>query len=228
MKRTSTVSTPAKKIKPYTYKKKYKKTIPKTIKVYCGRQTFPHQLYNTLRYTEQRVVSAVSGFAAYQYTANGMYDPNITGVGHQPLYYDQLTLIYNHYTVLRSRFKITPGVPTDRPSSCSAVIYIDDDTTVHSNIDTAAEMPSATKIVTWNPPASNIPTLYKAWSAVDTFGPNPMANDNLQGSTSANPTEQSYFTFVFFQSGTETFGFTAVVEIEYDVVWDELKTIASS
>ena len=33
-------------------------------------------------------------------------DPNHTGVGHQPLYFDQLMTIYNHYIVIGAKITV--------------------------------------------------------------------------------------------------------------------------
>lgn len=38
--------------------------------------------------------------ASYVFAANGLYDPNITGVGHQPMGFDQLMGLYNQYIVI--------------------------------------------------------------------------------------------------------------------------------
>lgn len=34
---------------------------------------------------------------SYVFQINGPYDPNVTGIGHQPLGFDQLMLMYEHY-----------------------------------------------------------------------------------------------------------------------------------
>ena len=53
---------------------------------------FPDTLQTTLRYQETLSLSSTSGsLFGYIYNLNGLYDPNHTGVGHQPLYFDQLT-----------------------------------------------------------------------------------------------------------------------------------------
>jgi len=68
-----------------------------------------------LRYAEAGVVfDSVSGsLISQQYAMNGLFDPNITGVGHQPRYFDQLcgasggSAIYNRYLVTDFNYKIT-------------------------------------------------------------------------------------------------------------------------
>lgn len=231
MKRSSTISGPpkgTKKAKTTTKVVKKKKASYQPTKVYVGRQPFPNQLFNTLSYTEQVVVTATSGFATYQFSANSLYDPNSTGTGHQPMYFDQLMALYDHYTVLRSRIRITPAVNSSLATPSFAVVYIDDDTSVASSFSQAAEQQSATKVYTWLPAASNPPPIYLGWDAAKTFGPNPQAQDSLQGTASTSPTEQSYFTFVYQDAGVGNFSFTALVQMEFDVVYDELKTLAQS
>lgn len=230
MKRVSTPGkTVAKKTRTTTVatKKKTKKYLP--TKVYIGKQPFPLQLFNTVKYAESVIITLSGiGFKAYQFSCNALYDPNVTGTGHQPAYFDQIMAIYDHYTALRSRFKITPCVNSSETTPYFACIYIDDDTSVVSTFDQALEQKNCGKSYNWLPSAGPAPTLYSSWDAAKTFGPNPQAQDSLQGSATTNPTEQSYFTFVIQSGATITATFTAVVEIEYDVVWDELKTISQS
>lgn len=43
---------------------------------------------------------------SYVFQLNGLYDPNITGAGHQPLGFDQLMLMYEHGTVIGAQAKV--------------------------------------------------------------------------------------------------------------------------
>jgi len=57
-----------------------------------------------LRYAEEfNLNPPSSGPVAYTFSANGAYDPNITGVGHQPNGFDQMMQFYNHYQVIKSK-----------------------------------------------------------------------------------------------------------------------------
>lgn len=60
-----------------------------------------------LRYVEQASIDATIGTrAAHFYSMNNMYDPNLTGGGHQPLGYDQLALLYTHYNVKSAKITV--------------------------------------------------------------------------------------------------------------------------
>lgn len=43
----------------------------------------------------------------YSYRCNSVYDPNYTGIGHQPYLYDQYKQFYENVTVLRSKITVT-------------------------------------------------------------------------------------------------------------------------
>lgn len=188
---------------------------------------FPEKLQVKHRYFEYTALAAAAGSKQVsQYRCNGMYDPNHSGTGHQPLYFDQLAAVYDHFTVLRSYLKLTVSTSSSNPQQ--VVVYINDDTTVTpSSIETCAEQSTAKYCVISNATASK--TFYIPWDAKRTFGGSILANDNLQGTAAADPVEQSLFTIA--AQAVDVAQPTSVlmnVEIVYTAVWDELKDIASS
>jgi len=222
---------PSKKQKPTTLVRRSKGPYIPT-KVYCGRQPFPLQFYNTLRYREGMSASVSVGVQAgrVQISTNSLFDPNSSGVGHQPLYFDQLCAIYDHYTVLKSRLKITPMLEPSVTSPVIVCAYIDDDTSTIPSITINAERPGA-KTYVWSPSAGTVrsPSIYMDWDARKAFGGKTQDDPSMQGTSAASPTEQQYFTL---ECGSQITGqsFTVQfwVEVEYDTVWDEYVTIAQS
>jgi len=205
-------------------KQRAKRKGSKPTQVRLGLQAFPKQLFNTVKYVEIVPVSIVVGFGKYVFSTNGLFDPNITGTGHQPLYFDQLIAIYDHYTVLRSRAKVTSYYSS---TSYLHALYVDDDTSGYTSTNGAMETPDG-KGALFSPSVEGSKSLSISWDASKAFGPNPQAQDSLQGTSSSNPAEQQYFTLVTYDMASTTGSAYALFEIEYDVVWDELSTIPSS
>lgn len=219
----------AKRTKPGPKRNARRVSIPKTpVRVFMGRQPFPKQLFNTLTYTESVAfnISAGTGVALYKFLANSMFDPNSTGTGRQPLYFDQLSAIYDHYTVLRSRIRVSPNHISTLPILYS--LYLDDDTSAVANAVDASERIGAVSKMFIPSYGGQNQEMRLSFDAVKTFGPNPMANDNLQGTGLTSPAEQQVYTIQAYDgTGTAATG-QLMVWIEYDCVWDEFTTIASS
>lgn len=192
---------------------------------------FPKKMVVTHKYSEIITLTGTSGaMGSYQFSCNGLYDPNITGIGHQPYYFDQLTALYNHYCVIGSKFtaKFTP-ISAAQPATM-VCLFINDDTSVTgAAIDTQEELGTARWKVVPNSTTVPMPPLRVKWSAKKYFGKSVLANTDLQGTVSANPTEQSYFTLcIGSMDKINTTSCYVEVIIEYIAVWKELKDIASS
>jgi hypothetical protein len=66
-----------------------------------------------LRYASRFSLNPGAGtLAVHVFSANGTYDPDITGVGHQPKGWDQLIALYDHFVVTHARIRVdlAPGL----------------------------------------------------------------------------------------------------------------------
>lgn len=66
--------------------------------------------------------------ASYQFRANSMFDPDYSGVGHQPMFRDEMAAQYQYYTVVSSYIKVT--FPAEDGGKRTFALWIDDDGTV--------------------------------------------------------------------------------------------------
>ncbi len=190
-----------------------------------GPMGFPRKLRFTHKYFDYSTGTSAGVMNTQQFSCNGLFDPNTTGVGHQPVYFDQLTPIYNHYTVMKSFivFRITSTGTND----LMAGGYIDDDTSAAPNFFSTVEQ-SGSRVTVINHLNAH-PTVFSlSWDAKKYFGGDILDNDNLQGNVGANPTEQSYFTFQIVSIDSAAYTYTWTAEIVYDAIWDEIKTIGTS
>lgn len=231
MRRSSAPSQVAKKAK---YARKTPKTSTASLYrsiVSVGSHGFPPRLSNKMRYAQTFQIVNAGAILPYVFSCNGLYDPDTTGTGHQPHYFDQLTQIYNHYTVTRSTMTVRQWTPQTAAGSIAADgmmygIFIDDDATpsITGNFDGIEREGCVWSTFHYSNIAAE--PLTKVWNSKVTFGPNIQNNPNFQGDSSSNPAEQSHF--VFWQSGTSTQACYWVALIEYEVTWTELKSVAAS
>lgn len=191
---------------------------------------FPKTITMTHKYTQlyNTNVPLGAGFTNFYYSCNGMYDPNISGGGHQPLFFDQMTPLYKHYCVIGSKITVSfPITDVDSIVGC----FINDDTSIAGGMTLEGLMEqSQTQYRHLLRTATHPTTLSMKWSAKNYFGKNPLANPELQGDVASNPFEQSYF--MLFYGPTDKVSiittFTVNVNIEYIAVWKELNDVQQS
>lgn len=186
---------------------------------------FPTKMKMTHKYADVFTSNAATGtLGSATFSANGMFDPDITGTGHQPMFFDTMSAIYDHYTVFASKI-IMKFLVT---STANFVLYVDDDTTTATSMAIAIEQPSATHIVA-SALAAKQNVVTKSWNAKQYFGGDIYDNDNLQGTAAANPVEQSYYVYKWQEvTLTQSVQIQVQLEIYYEAVWDELKTQVQS
>lgn len=214
------------------------KRVPRTLALtapsynrYIGvKPGFPQIMKMKHKYVEVVGMTDTGAGATYFFSCNGMYDPNITGSGHQPYYFDQMGAIYDHYCVIQSKIKCTivpAGTTVMYPYRVSC--FLNDDTSLTAGADSAAEQTTGSVGVCAGGVNPTPIVLRKAWNASTTFHPNPLADSELRGTPSANPTEQTYYCLYLRALAT---GVTVEVyvqmEIEFTAMWTELKDLAAS
>jgi len=189
-----------------------------------------------LRYHEEELTfTSTSGVpGGYVYSANGMFDPNITGTGHQPLGFDQMMLLYEQYTVIKS--KITVELLNSNTTALSrCAVYLSPDATILSDPNRAIENGLiVTKLLFPNVTFMSAKQFNLDCNVPSYFGRRgPMAtivNDpELFGTAAANPVEQVYFvTSAWDPFGTNTLSYFLNVTIEYDAIFWEPRKLTES
>jgi len=180
------------------------------------------------------ITPLISGAAAnYVFSANGCFDPDITGTGHQPMGFDQMMLMYNQYTVTAAAITIS-FVPT---THVRAALYLNPNATPLTNQAQLIEnglVKSLPFLSVQSGTGLQQPQLKQKCDIKKYFGrktDRELLDDiNLYGTASANPTEQVYFVFAAWQNSNLVTG-TALyfdVLISYDVIfWEEKKLTQS-
>lgn len=192
---------------------------------------FPKQMKITHRYCDTFGLDSTSGtLGIVRFACNGMFDPDLTGVGHQPYYFDQLGALYNHYHVIGSKIKVTvvAATPTSVVRPVNVCLCRNDDS-IPYNTTIAMRERNEAQFGMLQPTADSKVSLMMDWSAKKMFGGGIMANDSLKGTTSANPSELTeYHLCVETVDQVSTSSLTVQLVIEYIAIWNELKDVSIS
>lgn len=230
-KRTSTSSSLVKKAKAIVKKQSVPRNWFGASALTNNRTGFPNRMRVTHRYCESVFRTAAAGaIANYNFSFNGMFDPNTTGTGHQPTYFDKMSSIYNHYTVLSSKVSgiICPMTTSTALVGQAALVQLDTNSFSFSNIDNVREQPRVawTALNFKNVDASNgnPNRLSLTWNAFKMFGSRALSDPDLRGTSSANPNEQSYGSFCVQDANLAAAAdVNFIVTIEYVAEWTELR-----
>lgn len=197
---------------------------------------FPARVTKKIPYYEPSISMTGTGGVIQQYvfSANGVYDPNITGTGHQPLGFDTMMLYYEQYTVVESRITVTccgNGIQAGNFAICLAP-----DTTSLTVEDVVENGLMVMKTIDGrgtNGTGQRIGTLNLKCNVAKYFGRKSkrdlLDTTELSGNVAANPTEQVYFVIAAwgFGSFTDNTSFSLTATIEYDVVFWEPRKVAT-
>lgn len=192
-------------------------------------QGFPKKILMTHKYSDSfTLVSTAGSVAVQQYRCNGMFKPDVTNAGHQPMLFDQLAAIYDHYCVIGSKIVWRIGPQAGSPNAAAFGCYINDDTVgVPATISAIAEQPTG-QTKEMSPLPVRTMQFVQKWSAKKFFSKNPLANDELQGTAAANPVEESVFTLAGQSVNSTTQTWQVMVTITYIVIWKEVKDLPAS
>lgn len=154
----------------------------------------PRQTYRKLKYIESFSLDSGVGsvLASYTFSCNGLYDPNITSVGHQPYGFDQMMNFYNHYEVVASQIKVTMA-DSNATNAMAMICRVDaNGNLITSNAQLAMEQPDTKKVI-FNPSEAHRTVIKQSWTQKKYFGSRKSGADTLCGTAGQNPAEQSYY-----------------------------------
>lgn len=211
-------------------KKPRNKKIFKSLNTVVVGRGFPKKLIMTQRYCERTTLTVTAGvLAVHNMACNSIYDPNVTGAGHQPLYHDQLTTIYGRYIVLSSKAKVTffPSTSTSVPAQ--AVMFLNDDTSVTDSLVSYVNEQGSSRTKYLPAYTTDARTMTCTFSAAKTFGKGYLNNPAYYAAAGSNPTSINNFTLcVQPYDASSNYTLNAIWDIEYTVMWVDMNDVASS
>lgn len=189
---------------------------------------FPKSRTVSMRYVQKNTLTSTVGtLGVNTYRANGPFDPDRTGTGHQPMGWDVWAGLYNHATVISS--KISVKILTTHGQSSACGIYLNDDNVLpYASFEGFLEAKRGTsKMVTAQRNAVGMSTTFNAKRFFNIAD----VKDNIDriGSSIAGvPAEECFYNIYYQDLNGLTNDATMVVTIDYIVTFAEPRDQAQS
>lgn len=180
--------------------------------------------------TSINLISAAANPGVHIFSCNGLFDPDVTGTGHQPRGFDQLMQFYDHYVVTHARIKcrffnnsVTTPVEvfvTVRDNSVKSTSYLD---YLESSLTKTAQLgveasSAATKTISYDMDVGKF--LGRG---------NVMSDPQMKGNAATNPTEGASFHIGAYSPDLFTAtSCSLLATIEYSLALIEPKIVAAS
>jgi len=196
----------------------------------------PKSFRTRLVYAQEIQLNPSAGTVASQvFSASSLYDPDNTGVGHQPYGFDQIcstTGLYDQFIVVKATIEVmTSSAQTSSPGFAALQLCDTNSVTVTEPAQIAEQPLTHYKVV---PALSSVnPIILKmSYDAAKFYGVSNsalLARTDLMGSYAGNPTENAFFQLHF--AGLNSVDMNSqsfIAKITYDVVFQEPRKLAMS
>lgn len=198
-----------------------------TTNVNRSLQPFPQRYICKMKYCETNITGAITG--QYLYNLNSLFDPDRTGVGHQPYGFDNLALLYNRYRVIKTGWRIESPITEGADFRAVHAIPSNDPAITWGSAGYIRENPRC-KYITLNPgaPARTLNGWVTLPSLMGRTSAQYMADDEYQANVGASPTEQAILYVLTTNSNGNPVQAPIQVTLEFTVEFFDPKHVLQS
>jgi len=177
-------------------------------------------------YFENTTLTSTAGTPqGYLWSHNSIYDADVTGVGHQPYFYDQLDQLYKAYVVTGCKIELEGAAS----SNVSVTIRPTTSAVLPSNLSLEGERPNSKRVFMTATGGSKKISHYI--STANLFGRSKSCitdEDDFRG-VGGNPAQRSYWAVcIQHADGASTASIYFNVKLTFYVKWCNLKLLSQS
>lgn len=197
---------------------------------------FPGKMTVSLQYFDDVNVNAgVAVPATYVMSANGMFDPNISGVGHQPRGFDQYMGLYERYTVNSCTIRVI-GAQNDQSANNSigflAVVPCNSNPfSVGQLNDIFEAVDCKYSVFSLNSAIGGLPEVTNYVNIKQYLGKKDLLDDDAcSGDATQNPADQVYFHIFYGSTSTvsDPANCQIMISLTYNVTFTRPREIGRS
>ena len=162
------------------------------------------------------------------YRLNSLFDPDLTGTGHQPRYYDEMSNLYSAYRVLSCKVRVRPLSNSQTNTSAnqftSVIARLAAGTLNGASYFDIGELPNSTTILNglYGGLSKGITKRFDIAYIAGVPKQVVKYDNNFKALISANPSHQLYVHVVNGTlNGTTATDCTMLIDLEYTVSWED-------
>lgn len=222
-KRKTVKKRPVKKLTVYKKKRNAPMVLKKSVNLGVG---FPHTLKVGMRYVDTFTLTSSTEIKA-KFSCNNIWDPKGSGTaGVTPLYYTRYSALYNKWCVIGSKIKWT--VFGDEANTTPILMYnfVNDDVSTGQTMTRTRLEQGTSKSRLVNSAGTGVSYGFNNWGLKKYFPGASPSDPTFRGTIGAGPIEGSFFDlWLSAMAPGVTFTAYVKVDIEYIVLWSELRDI---
>lgn len=188
---------------------------------------FPPQHRCTLIYREAIPYTSVGYSQSYNFRGNGLFDPNATGTGDQPVGFDELATFYYKYFVVGARIIVT--FVNNSVVPVQMVVLATPSTSAVTTYDDGMLYPGRnSRIFDGSTRGGNsFGTIVATQRSLSVMGRS--YDDNFAADVTANPSSQWYFS-ILFQTADQATSLSGELQVQvlYDSIFFQRKFVGLS
>lgn len=187
----------------------------------------PQRFVTKMKYSE--VISGGATFGDVSINLNSVYDPNRSGIGHQPYAFDTLAALYNRYRVISCGYRIQCATPA---SGNTVLTAMPANTVVVTGTASELRENPRCKYITQTGGGNSIVLSGKSYipSLVGRSKAQYMADDRYQSEVTGSPNELAILNIQLFGISTDAPITSTPVQVvlEYTVEFFDIKSLGQS
>lgn len=154
---------------------------------------FPDRLITILKYSQQTSASGSATPSAQAWIVNSCYDPDATGTGHQPSFFDTLSSVYARYYVRAFKLEVDFSNHTTTAGAFVVCGYSDQNITPNTVEQLVEARYSQMKTLGFNVGPA-VKRISLPWMTTQQLMGQPFAeaDDNMYAGTGASPTDTAW------------------------------------
>jgi hypothetical protein len=185
---------------------------------------FPSSVQKRLRYSTNITLGSTAGAVASQvYAVNGLFDPDVTGTGHQPMGFDEMMIYFNHYIVVACHMTVVAKNASATKMTVS--VRQDASSTPITVIDRLVEIGGGViEYLEYSTTALATKKLQISFDIAKMQGVSRIAltaDSALRGTSVANPSELSYAHLQIWDAAAASGTVANDVILEFDAIFKE-------